>query len=286
MVRGRHRLRRTVVRYCCSVMTKYIVAFVIVLGITVYVSVQDKHAAQNAPPSALSGNVGEKQPPKQTANPERNLPVWYGFFRWPDGTTTWAIVLTLFAIAEQTRETSRSVAIAKAQVIASNRPKLVIRGMSLIPGKIVEVDGVPRLEEDPVWRIRFVIANIGGSRATVTESNLTMFELGVGTLQELIPGFPPYSARGDAFEGFMIEPGERQERTVLLEEIQTRRLKFLKSCRKQGTDTTNLRTIFFGFAHYRDDSGVGRRTGFGAEYDAEKMTFMRLDAYPDYEYSD
>ena len=45
---------------------------------------------------------------KDIDNPDRYGPSWLTFFRWPTGTTTLAIILTLIAIAEQTSETKRA----------------------------------------------------------------------------------------------------------------------------------------------------------------------------------
>ena len=65
-------------------MTKYIASFALIFALAVYVSVQDKHPVQDS------------------AHREWNAPRWYGFVRWPDGAATWAVLLTLLAIAEQT----------------------------------------------------------------------------------------------------------------------------------------------------------------------------------------
>jgi hypothetical protein len=101
--------------YTFVAMRKYLAAVMLLVGLTVYVSIKDEHAAeQSASPSASRSkdgiiaknytNDGEAEVP----DAERNAPSWYGFFRWPNGTTVWAIILTLLAIAEQTKETRRA----------------------------------------------------------------------------------------------------------------------------------------------------------------------------------
>ena len=65
-------------------MKKYIASFALIFALAVYVSVQDKHPVQDS------------------AHREWNAPRWYGFVQWPDGAATWAVLLTLLAIAEQT----------------------------------------------------------------------------------------------------------------------------------------------------------------------------------------
>jgi hypothetical protein len=64
-------------------MLKYIAAFALLFALAVYVSVQDKHPLQDP------------------AQKEWNASRWYSFVRWPDGAATWAVLLTLLAIAEQ-----------------------------------------------------------------------------------------------------------------------------------------------------------------------------------------
>jgi hypothetical protein len=44
---------------------------------------------------------------------------WYGFFRWPNGTTAWAIILTLIAIAEQTKQTRKAAEAGRISADAS-----------------------------------------------------------------------------------------------------------------------------------------------------------------------
>ena len=94
-------------------MLKYLAIFATVLGLAIYIAVQDKHAAEQAAEKAAHQNnataptkANEDHAQENIPDSEGNLPSWYGFFRWPNGTTTWAIILTLFAIAEQTKQTT------------------------------------------------------------------------------------------------------------------------------------------------------------------------------------
>jgi hypothetical protein len=92
-------------------MWKYIAVFAVVFGVTVYVARQDERAAQQA--AHLSNNASPakpdtEHPQKNISDAERHTPTWYTFFRWPSGTTTWAIILTLLAIAEQTSQTAKA----------------------------------------------------------------------------------------------------------------------------------------------------------------------------------
>jgi len=97
-------------------MLKYVAIFAVILGMAVYIAVHDEHAAKYAAQTAAQQNntavpvkADEGHPQQGVPNSEENLPYWLSlFFRWPNGTTTWAIILTLFAIAEQTRHTAKA----------------------------------------------------------------------------------------------------------------------------------------------------------------------------------
>lgn len=94
-----------------------------ILGLALFIARQDERTTQqNAQKSAqldkrASPAEADKQNPQKTVpNPNGDTPSWYGFFRWPNGATTWAIILTLMAIAEQTRETARAATATEASV--------------------------------------------------------------------------------------------------------------------------------------------------------------------------
>jgi hypothetical protein len=96
-------------------MLKYLAAIVLVFLLAVYVSVQDERAAQQATTKAsqidkgtFSAETDEDHPDQNAPNPKRYAPRWFRFFRWGDGTTTWVIVLTLLAIAEQAKESAKA----------------------------------------------------------------------------------------------------------------------------------------------------------------------------------
>ncbi len=92
-------------------MWKYPAIFAVFLLLAIYVARQDKRATtQGAHPGngAVSGKTDEKHLQKDISDTAEYEPSWYGFFRWPNGTTTWAIILTLLAVAEQTAQTAKA----------------------------------------------------------------------------------------------------------------------------------------------------------------------------------
>jgi hypothetical protein len=140
-------------------MLKYLGIFALIFALAVFVARQDERAAResaqitaNPDKGAISTKADEHHPQENIQQAERNTPSWYGFFRWPNGTTTWAIILTLLAITEQTKQTAKatkatqeSVAHIERQagimegqlrtVINSERPWIVVSVDSPVPGE-------------------------------------------------------------------------------------------------------------------------------------------------------
>jgi len=213
----------------------------------------------------------------------------------PTDYTLWTLVINLMltvvtlaiAIAAivQAVAAKRAADVAQSSLIATQRPKLVVKHISLIPGKLVDVNETPTLQDDRQWRIACVVANIGGSTAQISESSLTIKRLGIGSLEGLLPTLPPYDKRY-SFGQFSIEPGERKERIVVLDaNTDTMNLRLVHAMAEGGSNTSTSPLICFGFFHYRDKSGIGRLTGFGARWNAKDMSFSRLED-SNYEYAD
>jgi hypothetical protein len=112
-------------------MLKYLALFVVIFGLAVYVSVQDERATQQSIQTSAqlangtaSAKAGEKQPQENLPDTGRFKRICFSFFRWPNGTTAWAIIFTLLAIAEQTQQTARA---ALATVKSANAMRDSIR---------------------------------------------------------------------------------------------------------------------------------------------------------------
>jgi hypothetical protein len=103
-----------------SIMRKYLlILFALILGLSVYVSVQDERSLQQSGEKpAQSDNSVSNNPPNGITNSKGNQPFWFRFVRWPEGVGAWAIILTLFVIGEQTRETAKAAKATEASVEA------------------------------------------------------------------------------------------------------------------------------------------------------------------------
>jgi hypothetical protein len=100
-------------------MPKYLAIFALFLGLAIYIACQDERAQESAQKAAhpntgaAAAKADEHHPQENVYDTERHTPSWYGFFRWPNGTTAWAIILTLLVIAQQTKETARAAKAAQ-----------------------------------------------------------------------------------------------------------------------------------------------------------------------------
>jgi len=191
--------------------------------------------------------------------------------------TIYIAILTLLALIWQTYETRRAVNIANKTLVSTFRPKLVVRRVALSKGTNIPTVGVP--DEKP-WKVDFVIANIGGTKAHVTSKSFTvkMFD------NKELPPVLPYALGASEFT-FSLEAGEEKELSVGLE------IELLTLFRLLGTQGGYLNkqktafVYFMGYVHYNDDVGVIRKTFVLRHYDTETGCFKVVDE-PDYEYAD
>ena len=104
-------------------MRKYVVAFVVIFGLSVYVSHQTQRIAEQGAQQTTQASSATPTSSAQDnhAQQDEKKPKWYiqflyRLFTWPEGVTAWAIILTLMAIAEQTKQTTRAAEAAEASV--------------------------------------------------------------------------------------------------------------------------------------------------------------------------
>jgi len=164
----------------------------------------------NPSPVTVTIENTQRSEPEQTARPES--PKGYAS---PEGALVFVGIATCLVIMWQAWETRKSAQAMQASIplqqqaaeatnliaISTLRPKLVIRGLSLVPGTLVRGVGEP-----DVWQIECLVANTGGSEAHVTESNLTITR--IEGARDRLPVFPPYDDKRDWLGGRIIRPGE------------------------------------------------------------------------------
>jgi hypothetical protein len=279
-------------------MLKYVLGFFLVFGFAVYVAVQDERTAQQpaqeaeqSSKSTIATVPDANHPQKDITKTERNLPSWYGFFRWPNGTTTWAILLTLLAIAEQNRLLKQYVIATKDGVEATRRnialqfrPRLIVRRGELEYGSLA-VGGKPA-------KIHYTVANVGGTNArilrawgSVDYADVPGFWGNPSKGQRLTP--PAYSQQFDSVEPLLLRAGEDRRLTLELDQTIFDKVKFIQM--RMTHNSTNPQIVgliaFRADIQYSDDTGIERKTGIWRSLDIETMCFTPIED-SEYEYQD
>ncbi len=270
-----------------------LLASVFIVGLAVYVSIQDECAAQKAAQEAKQASKGAvsavtdaNHPQQNVPNTEWRAPCWYGFFRWPLGTTTWAIILTLLAIAEQTRQTAKAANATQSatelmgkNIILQFRPRLILRDIALSEGTQIPTVGIPDAKP---WKVDFVLANTGGSPA-----NLVNHSLAVTAFEKGLP--PRLSYKPQQFTKTQrLETGENRELELSVEIEQD----IVPYFRMIGTtspwDMSHQKighVYFWGRFQYSDDLAIVRNIAFCRHYNTKTGKFDAIND-PDYEYAD
>jgi hypothetical protein len=263
----------------------------------------DHEQVQSVEPSTSTVAIKQEHPCDQNRATEKhaqsyfselisanNLPNILLFFAGMGGIAVG--ICTLRDIQKQTHLLSEYVAATKQMAVATLRPKLEIKHVFLIPDKTT----TGRDEDGHNWRIGCLIANVGGSSAEIVESDINIPNLGIGTLESIIPpdSVPRYM-KMHSFGTFTVEAGERKERMVTLdansEEVSRFRATRVRTITiiqgggsyDRASDTSPI--ICFGFVRYKDGSGVARMTGFAWEWNKRDMSFAKLHR-PNYDYAD
>ena len=136
---------------------KYPIAVIVVLGCSVFVAHKDQKTRDQYEEKCEQLNARPGTPAthnencdKGAENAARHLPRWYRIFGWPEGITTWAILLTLLAVGEQTghtrvaaeatRESAQAALLNAQAVINAERAWIAVR---VVP----EFDPIPGAHE-------------------------------------------------------------------------------------------------------------------------------------------
>lgn len=161
------------------------------------------------------------------------------------------------------------------QNFTTNRPRLIIRGISLDEGN---GDCFTQGSRSP--SIQFNVANIGGSRATIIESNATFAKIGVR-----LPASPPYSIDTNTIKCAIREAGQSNPPEILdIEDVEVSQI--VSNWRgRTVTNGDSSQFYFFGYIQYRDSIDIVRRMAFCRRYNPATKRFAEVDD-PEYEYAD
>jgi hypothetical protein len=179
-------------------------------------------------------------------------------------------VLTLVVLICQTRLTRKTL-------VSTFKPKLVLRRVSLCEGTSIPTQGVPDAKP---WKVDYIIANTGGTKASITSRSFAVKMFNDKELPVLLP-YAPQAAESK----FSLQPGEEKEFSVGLESalVSLFRIGGVKGGYLKCQNTAYV--YFLGYAHYEDELGVIRKMAILRHYDTETGRFRVVDD-PDYEYAD
>lgn len=177
------------------------------------------------------------------------------------------------------------VQISREEFIASHRPRLIVRRIS--------VDTVRGVGTQDILKVEFVVANIGDTKAKIIEMSTRVW---FPESSENWPAIPPYGE--STFPDLTLESGEsgpltHNDTAEMLARFQfqlaaTQMQAAAEKARllRSGNNADNEPAfLFIGYIEYRDSLERKRRTAFLRQYN---FTTQRFDPilHPDYEYQD
>jgi hypothetical protein len=175
----------------------YIFAIVVILGMALFVARQDEWAAQERAQKAadraktvIPAIADEKHPQKNIEDTTGNTPSWLGFFRWPTGTTTLALILTLIVVAEQTKQTTKAAEAARdsAKAALKQADHMVASERAWMIAKMEPVK-IPDISEHFPFGIIPRIVNGGKTPAFIVETGSEAVVLGYKEHLPIVPVF-------------------------------------------------------------------------------------------------
>jgi hypothetical protein len=164
--------------YNYRIMLKYLVILAVCLGCALVIARHDEYstlkstqeaADKNNP--ALAGKPDENHPQEHVKNTAWDSPsghIFHNAFRWPEGTTVWAILLTLMAIAEQSNETRKSAESVDKQTkeLARQNRNMVRKERARLSVQPPEEDTHLRIDTPlSIGSLRIAVSNLGGTPA-------------------------------------------------------------------------------------------------------------------------
>jgi hypothetical protein len=157
----------------------------------------------------------------------------------------------------------KSADTAEKALVATFRPKLVVKRISLEeprPGRPLKIE----------W----IVANIGGTPGTITESNATVKLSGPKILEPI----PEYSDEKTSMGSLTVEPGTG----VPLAQFDS---ESLREWQDDAHAAGQAFVYFIGYIQYADGIGVRRYMAFCRRYNRQTRRFEVVDD-PNYEYGD
>jgi hypothetical protein len=209
----------------------------------------------------------------ESSSPEKLLPR----FERPEWVAVYITAVYVLISWLTLRAVKRQADVANQTLIATFRPRLIVRRVLIQEGTPIPTQGVPDVRP---WRVQYYIANNGGSVAHVTTCcfAISIFAEGLPANTPTIeyPATPPFSLR----------PGEEKKLFIPLGEIPTQLFRMMGGTRARYLEHQQTAFVYFwGYAQYTDDANVARNIAVMRHFQTDTAKFKAVDD-PDYEYAD
>ncbi len=169
----------------------------------------------------------------------------------------------------QARLTTEALNVARAELISTHRPRIIMRRVFLRP---LEIGRPPCVQYD--------LANIGGSTARIVQFDYSIWVTGE-KLTDVSGQFERAESQEDQHTlraGEALQSNVKGKSDLTPDDIKT----INRSTGKAG----GAGVIFLGVLAYLDENGIKRRTAFRRHYDPSRDPSFSIYEDPDYEYVD
>jgi hypothetical protein len=214
--------------------------------------------------SALIATAEQKKACIEERTSARDYLPWrYELFSWPEGITTWAIILTGFAIAWQsyeTRKAAESMVLGTKANIEAQRARIVIENT---------IDK-PSFETEPhKWSFDFSAKNMGLTEADVFEICESTEVLSRAEFMEAVNGKVAPPKKRSLAESFKVSAGGSSPFGRADGDMRAVHRSYDLRGRR---DTIHL--VYYGWLRYRDFAGGVHRRKFFYAYSPAAMRFL------------
>jgi hypothetical protein len=248
-------------------MWKYLVILSVIGALAVYVAIQDQRSAtksteqSTAPSKAVVAPEAHNDHPKSdTENTKRNSPRWYRLFAWPEGITTWAIILTLLAVAEQARESAKATRAVRDSLPHQQQAAeaALLNAQAVIhaerPWMVIEHKGY-HSQGRGTYVFKIEAVNYGKSPAMIDICTDPIIKACIFPDKELPL---PYPAPGSLLlNPKILTPGKRMDITIFdPDSIDNETKRAIFRTENQGSEASKI--VIFGELVYGD--GISKRT--------------------------
>jgi hypothetical protein len=169
-------------------------------------------------------------------------------------------------LEELTKSSKDSTEVSQKTLVASFRPKVIVRSIVL---------SAPE-------KIRYTVVNQGSTRAHIMSSNITVTD--ITSVNGWLPANAPYGQADNTLGKISLDPGDYMEGSITLEAGIIQQIKSDRESKRLGSSNPGS-VHCLGYIQYMDGNGAVRYTAFCRVFNVQRERFVPvIDS--DYEYAD